>query len=626
MITKYYKFIYKFKFKLVFLQNKKMSFSSKNPINSPNYYTKKYLNSKKIKLNEGPISVKNSQMSNIIGFNNKVKGNMIRVSYFNSKLKNNRVKKNVNDKSKNENQSNYYSLFLENNQNNNNTCKNKFKKISYNNSSYYLKSYQNPLIININNDNSKNKNKKNINLLSEVLQKYSNFSHKTTNKKITINTNFSSNKRNNSLKNFKSILSTHIKQKRILSTENLFNNSPSTSNMRKRNKHSVLRIDQGGGCGHISLKSNYSYINTNITGRDDKHKISYVDRIKRNMKNKNENIKLILLSRNNQCVNNVKLLKKINRQKSELNLKSNQTSFFNNSISEIAKKNNQFKVLNLGDIPKKNKYIITPKNIKKEPELNIKEKNKLKKKYFQNYNKKEFIKQKSFYNLSTNPINSNNYKENINNNIIIQKNNTSINLNNKNNILSKKPAKNSLNIVDIFRIKKTNSKIIKRKKSNICIKNYFSNKTRDININNQKDISKKRINNKSNNLKEVKNNKIHNKLFNENNLLNSSFNDNFDDLFSIIKKLKFNSNMLNTESIFSTENQEYKNYTKKFNAIYNNFYAKYIIKKKPRNKNLRKSNSKIFTESTKMKTTSHSKKASIKNIDMLRKISEFKLD
>ena len=42
-----------------------MSFSSKNPINSPNYYTKKYLKSKKIKLNEVPISVKNSQMSNI---------------------------------------------------------------------------------------------------------------------------------------------------------------------------------------------------------------------------------------------------------------------------------------------------------------------------------------------------------------------------------------------------------------------------------------------------------------------------------------------------------------------------------------------------------------------------------
>ena len=188
-----------------------MSFSSKNPINSPNYYTKKYLKSKKIKLNEGPISVKNSQISNIIGFNNKVKGNMIRVSYFNSKLKNNRVKKNVNDKSKNENQSNYYSLFLENNQNNNNTCKNKFQKISYNNSSYYLKYYQNPLIININNNNSKINNKKNINLLSEVLQKYSNFSHKTTSKKIRINTNFSSNKRNNSLKNFKSILSTHIK-------------------------------------------------------------------------------------------------------------------------------------------------------------------------------------------------------------------------------------------------------------------------------------------------------------------------------------------------------------------------------------------------------------------------------
>ena len=624
MRTKYYKSYYKFKFKLVLNQNKKMSFSSKNPINSPNYYTKKYLQSKKIKLNEGPNSVKASQMSNIIGFDNKVKGNMIRVSYFNSKLKNNKVKKNVNDKSKNENQSNYYSLFLENTQNNISSCKNKFKKISYNNSCYYLKSSQNPLIININNNNSKINNKKNINLLSEVLQKYSNFSHKPTNKKIRINTNFSNNKRNNSLKNFKSNLLTHTKQKRVLSTENLFNNSPSTSNVKKRNRNSVLKINQNNNYKHISLKSNNSYIITNITAREEKNKSSYVDRIKRNMKNKNENIRLILLSRNNQNINNVKLLNRINRQNLELSLKYNQTSFFNNSISEITKKNNKFKFLNIGAIPKKNQYIITPKNIKKECNLNVKGKNKIKKKYFQKYDKKEFIKQKSFYDFGTNQIN-NNSKENINNNIIIQKNNTSINLTNKN-ILSKKPGKNSLNIADIFRIKKTNSKIIRRKKSNINIRNYYSNKFNDVNLINKKDISKKRIYNKSKNFNEVKNNKIQNKLFNETNLINSSFDDNFDDLFSIVKKLKFNSNNLNTENIFSIESQEYKNYSKKFNSLYNKFYAKYITKKKPKNKNLRKSNSKIFTESTKMKTTSHSKKVSIKNIDMYHKISEFKLD
>ena len=603
-----------------------MSFSSKNPINSPNYYTKKYLQSKKIKLNEGPNSVKASQMSNIIGFDNKVKGNMIRVSYFNSKLKNNKVKKNVNDKSKNENESNYYSLFLENTQNNISSCKNKYKKISYNNSCYYLKSSQNPLIININNNNSKIKNKKNINLLSEVLQKYSNFSRKPTNKKIRINTNFSNNKRNNSLTNFKSNILTHMKQKRVLSTENLFNNSPSTSNIKRlnRNRNSVLKINQTNNYKNISLKSNNSYINTNITGREEKNKSSYVDRIKRNIKNKNENIRLILLSRNNQNINNVKLLNRINRQKCELSLKYNQTSFFNNSTSEITKKNSKFKFLNIGAIPKKNQYIITPKNIKKESDFNIKRKNKIKKKYFQNYNKKQFLKQKSFYDFGTNQIN-NNSKENINNNIIIQKNNTSINLANKI-ILSKKPDKNYLNIADIIRIKKTNSKIMRKKKSNINIKNYFSNKNNDVNLNKKKDISKKRINNKSNNLNEVKNNKIQNKLFNENNLLNSSFDDNFDDLFSIVKKLKFNTNILNTENIFSIENQEYKNYSKKFNSLYNKFYAKYITKKKPKNKNLRKSNSKIFTESTKMKTNSHSKKVSIKNIDMYHKISEFKLD
>ena len=60
--------------------------------------------------------------------------------------------------------------------------------------------------------------------------------------------------------------------------------------------------------------------------------------------------------------------------------------------------------------------------------------------------------------------------------------------------------------------------------------------------------------------------------------------------------------------------------------MYNNFYAKHIIKTKQKNRNMRKSASKIFTESTKMKTSSHSKNRFIKNIDTNPKISEFKLD
>ena len=599
-----------------------MSFSNKSPINSQNYYTKKYQKSKKIKLKEGPISVKASQMSNMIGFDNKVKGNIISLSYFNSKLKNYKAKKNVDDKLKSENHTNYYSLLLENKINNSNS-ENKSKIISYNNSCYYLKSSQNPLIININNNNSRAKNERNKNLLSEVLQKYSNFTYKAGNKNSK-NKNIPIRKKNNSLTNIKANNFSHTKKNSVLSTENIFNNSSSVSYIKKRKKNTVIKIDQNNNSRNISLKTNYSYLNTNITGKEEKNQKSYVDRVKMKIRNKNENIKLILLSRNNQHSNNNKILKRINKQKNELNLKYNKTSFFNNSISEI-RKNSKTNILNIGNTKMKTKYIITPKNFKKDSEINTKEDEKIENKYIQYYKKKQAFKRKPIYNFHIKQIsNINNCsKENINN-IIIQKNNTTIN-NNKN-FLNKKNSKNSINIIDIFRLKKPSSKIIKKNKSKVCFNVLYKNHNINSNLNNQKDIPKKRINRKSPNLKEIKDNKIQNKLFNENNLLNSSFDDNFDDLYSIIKKLKFSSNPNKSESIFSLENQEYKNYTKKFNSLYNNFYSKCLIKTKQRNKKLKRSNSKNFTESTKMKTTSHSKKKSTINIGKIHRISEFKLD
>ena len=422
-------------------------------------------------------------------------------------------------------------------------------------------------------------------------------------------------------------------QKSILSTENLFKHSSSTSNIKKKNKNSVIKIKQNIHSRNISLNTNYSYISTNIIDKEEKNKISYAERIKKKMKNRNENIKLILLSRNNQSANNIKIIKKIKQKKLESNMKHNKTYFFNNSNStyELKKTINKNNILNIDNIKIKNKYMITPKNIKKEIEINIQQKKKIEKKYYQLYKNRKVKKQKLFSNLVKNKNNDkhNNHKENLNNNAIIQKHNTSINMNNKNS-LNKKYLKNSINIIDILRHKNNNQKIIKRKKSSLCSNYLYSKNNISINSNNQKnkkETSKASINKKSNYLKEIQDNKIENKLFNENNLSNIFTDDNFDDLFSIIKKLNFNSNnILNTESIFSSDNPEYECYNKKFNFMYNNFYAKHIIKTKQKNKNMRKSASKIFTESTKMKTSSNSKNRFIKNIDTNPKISEFKLD
>ena len=98
--------------------------------------------------------------------------------------------------------------------------------------------------------------------------------------------------------------------------------------------------------------------------------------------------------------------------------------------------------------------IITPKNIKKEIEINIQQKKKIEKKYYQLYKNRKVKKQKLFSNLVKNKNNDkhNNHKENLNNNAIIQKHNTSINMNNKNS-LNKKYLKNSINIIDILRNK-----------------------------------------------------------------------------------------------------------------------------------------------------------------------------
>ena len=600
-----------------------MSFSNINPINTKYYYTKKYQKRKKVRIPDRPISVKATQMTNI-DFNNKVKGNMISIAYFNSKINNNKENKDINYKINTESQANYYSLLLDNNQNDNKNKNEIMKKTCNNNSYYYSKTSQNSLIINI--INTKSKNARNINSLNEVLQKYSNYSYKPKLGKKLKDDYLLDHKRNNSLNNNIKEKSIQKGQNKILSTEKLFNNSSNTSNIKRTKKNSVIKIEHNNNIKNLSTNTNNSYINTNILGKEGNNKKTYAERIKMKIKKRNEkNMKLIILQRNNRSYNNLKVSKSSKLKEINLNIKYNKTSYFNNSTTEIMKNHSQINILNIADSRIKNKYIITPKNITKDCDFIIKEKKKIVKKYHQYYKKRGIIKQNPIFKLNTNMNNNseNNSKEKMNNNKLIQKHNTSINLINKKNV-NKKNIKNSINIIDIFRIKKPNSKIIKRKKSSLCINNIYINTYNK--IDKPKKETKIPLNPKHSNLKGIQNNKIQNKLFDENNLINTYTEDNFDDLYSIIKKLKFTSNYLNLENIFSINNQEYKNYAKKFNIVYNNFYAKYITKKKQKNRTLKKSYSKLFTESTKMKTNSHSKKKSNINIDINCQISEFKLD
>ena len=559
-----------------------MSFSINNPLNLNNYYSKKNLQSKRIKL---PISVKGSQLSNIIDYDKKVGGNIISISYFNSRKynKNKTRKNNSKDKVINENQSNYYSLFLENSKNNNinNNNKNaKFRNISSSNSCYYSKISLNPLIINSNNNNSKINNKGK-NLLSEILIKYSKYSHKPKMKSwnknnLILNTN---NSKNISLKNFKSSKNiSYIKQKPILSMENIFQNISSTSNIKKKQKNSVLKIN----------------ISANSSEKNEKIDFNIINNKTRNKKEKN---KSTLFSPNNTITHNIKKIVISKYKKNELKRMHNRTSFFNFSISEIRKRINKSNILNFEDIKIQNKYMITPKN----SQFALNDKNKIEHDYYEKNKKREIIKLKPIYNNS---------KQNILNKIVTKK------IKN-NNTLYKRHKNDSINIIDIFQKKKPKSRkaISKRKKPNISL-----NKT------NSKNNLKLPLTITDNNLNSIKDNKIENKLFKENNLINKYTDDNFDYLFSVVKKLKFNFRN-NEKNVFDNENSEYKNYIKKFNFQYNNYFAKYKSNIKIRNKSkyIRKSNSKFFTESTKMKTSSHSKKISYISINTNPRISEFRI-
>ena len=135
--------------------------------------------------------------------------------------------------------------------------------------------------------------------------------------------------------------------------------------------------------------------------------------------------------------------------------------------------------------------------------------------------------------------------------------------------------------------------------------------------NNSKDNKMKQFVNKGNKKEQEDSIKkiIDNELFDKNNLLDISSDneDKFDDLYSIIKIINFNSVLLNNEGIFSVENKDYKNYQKRFKRIFNFKMKKF------------KSYIKGNSESTKMNTTS-SKKISFHKENKEKYIQEFKLD
>ena len=114
--------------------------------------------------------------------------------------------------------------------------------------------------------------------------------------------------------------------------------------------------------------------------------------------------------------------------------------------------------------------------------------------------------------------------------------------------------------------------------SNLNLNNH---KTKDICTKNDKRTEKKENNNKTDQYKEENNKKlieanIKNNLFDEENLdeLPDDYDENFNDLYSIINKINFGSVLVCVEGLFTPEGRKYKKYKDKFDKFYEKIYMK----------------------------------------------------
>ena len=162
-----------------------------------------------------------------------------------------------------------------------------------------------------------------------------------------------------------------------------------------------------------------------------------------------------------------------------------------------------------------------------------------------NLNNKEYLKNKENINdININKVNDNDLN---NNKIVLNKNIKNENINSKkqytyNNDIS---SENNKNISVDTNISKNND-----------IK--FDNNT-NVNINNKKIIE----------------NTINNNLFDEENLneLPEDYDENFNDLYSIINKMNFGNVLVCVEGLFTPDGRTYKKYKEKFDKFYDKLYS-----------------------------------------------------
>ena len=354
-----------------------------------------------------------------------------------------------------------------------------------------------------------------------------------------------------------------IKQISIQKNNNLSNQNENKS---QNNKKKYLSFQIKNKIKNSNNSNNTLTLKDSLNSNDNfylfKEKNSYIKRDFKNKESKKKNLKIQLLK-----AETLKLKIKFSTISTE---RDNNYSRNKISNSKSNRKNlsheNEFKKkeklkINLGNFVKKHNYcktLISFNNSKNLNHSNNKKKNKSKTIYIKNFIKISYkSKNKTIEHIDEN--NKNNSLEYNLENIKLNLNPILDKIKNNNQMINRK------NLTNLYEGNKINT--LENNKNNDENNNSIQN-NKYIKIENS---SKKNIilssNYKSKSKIKKKINQLDNELFNINNLneINENFDDKVNDLYSLVKKLPFNSILVNNEDkIFSQKSILYQNYFKDF--------------------------------------------------------------
>ena len=564
-----------------------------NEKNYGNYFTKNnFLNNKNL------YEIKNRHnRHNTASFGNKEILNIFHKKNLSTKINNifnniNTINENNDRNTKNSvnknnytNEANLIVYNIINKINNSNNSKKKIKKLS-NGKINDIKIYVNEKKLNPkDNKNDLNNNKKQNNLHNFYYTKYlSNNYHTNNNSNIIHHHKNPSNNINLNIAGIKKILVKQKEIKKINQNKLIVNPIPTPSQKMKSNiipSQRNIKINLAKFLKGVKAKPNCK--NKLIVGRKsfsikkiakENNSDFYISQLNDKISNillKNNEDNIII--KNNYTNNNINNNKIINEEyiqnKEKIENKDNNKD-----------KNNKIDVIdNIDEIENidENDNNDGNDNIDNNDKLDLNLKSNIDKDLISNniYHKNnKNINNKYYYDVNCNSNNSTNNNINNKNDYSIDNIPGPININNKINLKRQKSIENELqNITDInsTNVNNNNKNFEEKKEDNEIIK-IKKDKNEKAIINNDKI---KIIKNNEENERLINNN-VKNNLFDEENLddLPEDYDENFNDLYSIINRINFGSVLVCVEGLFTPEGRTYKRYKDTFDKFYDKLFIK----------------------------------------------------